>query len=235
MKSQNKRKLSYKNKVWFFDNEKFKAVLKKHAEDNNKTLTVLDDDLASYLSVSISAIKNWKQGYNSTDISTLEKAAKYLNVDIESFLTEFLHKEKNMPINEPFILTEKQNDSVKKVYDSIIEFLDEFYKTDGFNDLWYVYKDNGSNHPEDDLYEYAQKYINKVYLCLDKEYFYLHESKIYDSLENFIYNDLVETYNGKLEYAYRFEAQVDGNPTTKEDYCKALEIINSIITNIKIK
>ena len=235
MKSQNKRKLYYKNKYWIFDNENFSSILKKYAEDKNKTLTVLEDDLASYLSVSISAIKNWKQGYNSTDISTLEKAAKYLNVETESFLAEFLPKEKNMSINESFILTEKQNDSVKKVYDSIIEFLDEFYKTDGFNDLWYVYKDNGSRHPEDDLYEYAQKCINKVYLCLDKEYFYLHDLKIYDSLEYFIYNDLEETYNGKLEYAYRFEAQVDGNPTTREDYYKALENINSIITNIKIK
>ena len=34
--------------------------------------------------------------------------------------------------------------------------------------------------------------------------------------------DLVETYKGKLGYAYRFEAIPDGNPTTDEDYEKAM-------------
>jgi hypothetical protein len=40
---------------------------------------------------------------------------------------------------------------------------------------------------------------------------------------------LWETFDGKLGYAYRFEAIADGNPTTEDDYNKALKRINEII------
>ena len=40
----------------------------------------------------------------------------------------------------------------------------------------------------------------------------------------------MDTYDGKLSYAYRFEALVEGHPTTEDDYSKAMKKFNQIIT-----
>jgi hypothetical protein len=42
-------------------------------------------------------------------------------------------------------------------------------------------------------------------------------------------NDLYDIFDGKLGYAYRFEAIPDGNPTTQDDYNKALKSLNEIV------
>ena len=66
-------------------------------------------------------------------------------------------------------------------------------------------------------------------LSLKKEYPIIGKIQIYTDLSNFIYNDLYDIYDGKLTYAYRFEAIPDGNPTTDEDYIKAYKKLNEII------
>ena len=71
--------------------------------------------------------------------------------------------------------------------------------------------------------------MGKVNLVLDQEYFDLRDTKIYEELCEFVSEDLVDIYAGKTSYAYRFEAVVDGNPTTSEDYNKAMIHLNSII------
>ena len=62
-----------------------------------------------------------------------------------------------------------------------------------------------------------------------RERMILKNTKLYEEMSNFIYNDLYDIFDGKLEYAYRFEAIPNGNPTTEEDYNKAWNKINSII------
>jgi len=52
---------------------------------------------------------------------------------------------------------------------------------------------------------------------------------IYADLSNFIDNDLCDIYDGKLAYAYRFEAKVSGSPTTTEDYISAYNKLQEII------
>ena len=96
------------------------------------------------------------------------------------------------------------------------------------------YADKGipSDCIEEKIADYADKRVKDVALVLKKEYFYLHGLAIYDELYDFINNDLLDMYDGKLGYAYRFEAQVDGNPVVEEDYEKALKKINGIIEQI---
>ena len=79
------------------------------------------------------------------------------------------------------------------------------------------------------IYDYAQNKIEKVQKVFLKEYFYLHDTEVYEELNNYIENDLYDTFDGKLSYAYRFEAIPDGHPTTFDDYSKALQRINEII------
>ena len=44
-----------------------------------------------------------------------------------------------------------------------------------------------------------------------------------------IYNDLYDIFDVKLKNAYRFETIPDGDPTTNDDYNKAMSKIDSII------
>ena len=98
------------------------------------------------------------------------------------------------------------------------------------NDLWFEIEKEPSAR-ENELYEIANKEHKKVMLVLKKEYFYLKETKAYYDLENYIYNNLYDIYDGKLSFGYRFEAtgEKDGEPTLEEDYNKAINDINDII------
>ena len=104
--------------------------------------------------------------------------------------------------------------SQKRIYDICIWFLDQFYLTDGFNDYWYKFKDAGANNPEFEINNLVDSYMYKIFLVIKQEYFDLHDCDIYE---------------GKVSYAYRFEAIPDGNPTTSEDYSQAMNRLNSII------
>ena len=66
----------------------------------------------------------------------------------------------------------------------------------------------------------------KIFLVIKLEYFDLLECEI---VYEFVNNDLYDIYEGKVSYAYRFEAIPDGNPTTSEDYSQAMNRLNSII------
>ena len=128
---------------------------------------------------------------------------------------------------------------MKRIYDAIIEYLDTFQRTDGFNDYWYNLAEQGTKteYIEDLLYEIAEKEQHKVELVLSKEYIELHKLPVYGRLEEYVCDDLCEIYNGKLSYAYRFEAPVEnvdgtrGGVTTSEDYTRALKKINDVLEN----
>ena len=56
-------------------------------------------------------------------------------------------------------LSTLQIESLKRVYDSIIDFLDDFDKTDGFTGaLWYEFERKGSKYPEEDIPHAIQLY-----------------------------------------------------------------------------
>ena len=59
-------------------------------------------------------------------------------------------------------LTEIELMSVKRVYESIIEFLEYFYKTNGFNDLWFDFENLKPSLREEKLWEIAEKEHDKV-------------------------------------------------------------------------
>ena len=65
-----------------------------------------------------------------------------------------------------------QIESLKRVYDAIIEFLHEFYKTGGFTTaLWYEFYHKGVKDPVDAIYDYVENQLDKVHLVLQKECF----------------------------------------------------------------
>ena len=213
------------NEKYQFNSLAFNQCINQYSKKNDIKKGKVEDLLGEKLFVSSSAIHNWRFGSNGpASIELIKNLAKYLKIDYMALLKKY--KE----IEEMDKLSTLQIESLKRVYDAIIDFLDDFDKTDGFTgSLWYEFERKGSKYPEEDIYDYAQNKIEKVQKVLLKEYFYLHDTEVYEELNSYIENDLYDTFDGKLSYAYRFEAVPDGNPTTFDDYSKALQRINEII------
>jgi transcriptional regulator with XRE-family HTH domain len=222
------------SKQYRFNYTSFKFLLDKHCKDNEFTKKSVKNKLAKKLCVSEEAIHNWEYGYNGP--STLDMI-KNIGVEFSIDYFELLEERKEVKVLKEKILTgyeeiysDLQLMSIKKIYDLIILFLREFEETGGFTtSLWYEFLKQGFSDPEEKIYEYVEKKISAIEEMIMQEYFYLHNLNIYDRIQDFVANDLREIYENKLGYAYRFEAIIDGNPTTSEDYYKALGKINTII------
>ena len=209
-----------------FDSTSFNTYFKSKAKETNDRIGNLEEKVAINLHVSKEAVHNWRFGSNGP--STLELIQNLANELSISNYINILKKNVEGTMVENY--TCEKIASMKRIYDSIIEFLDDFYNTGGFTtSLWYEFARNGSQDPEDDIYDYAENKIRCIYLMLKKEYFYLHDTKVYAELQEYVDNDLWDTFNGKLGYAYRYEAIPDGNPTTEDDYNKAIKRLNEII------
>lgn len=185
-------------------------------------------DLSDTLHLTRNAINNWYFKKNGpSEFIMIKSLAYFFECEYICFLTE---------VKEDKEITEYSNlqlNSLKKIYDVIIEFLDEFRNTGGFTTtLWYEFSRRGYEDVESELYDYVESRLERINLVAKQEYFYLHNLLIYKQILEYCENDLYDTFDGKLEYAYRFEAIPEGHPTTDEDYYKALNKINDIIKNI---
>lgn len=210
-----------------FNKEGFRHILKEKARQEHTTMGKLEEQLASNLYVSPDAVHKWHQA-NSGGLGSYEMVKKLAEAMELSDCSNLL-----MFINDGGIemerLTDRQKTAAKRIYDICIWFLYEFERTDGFNDYWLEFKRAGSQNPESDIYDKVEGMIAKINLVLDQEYFDLRGCDLYNELCEYVSDDLYETFNGKLSYAYRFEAHPNGNPTTSQDYDRAMIRLNTII------
>ena len=210
-----------------FNKEGFRHILKEKARQEHTTMGKLEEQLASNLYVSPDAVHKWHQA-NSGGPGSYEMVKKLAEAMELSDCSNLL-----MFINDGGIemerLTDRQKTAAKRIYDICIWFLYEFERTDGFNDYWLEFKRAGSQNPESEIYDKVEGMIAKINLVLDQEYFDLRGCDLYNELCEYVSDDLYETFNGKLSYAYRFEAHPNGNPTTTEDYDRAMIRLNTII------
>lgn len=213
------------DKVVVFNVDAFKQVFDSYRRSKKITSRKLEEQISEQLQVAVDTVHGWHYGKNSPGgIEYIEELARVMGMkDFTLLLTEY-NGGHNM--NR---LTERQIAAAKRIYDICIWFLEEFSKTDGFNDYWLDFSHKGSNDPESDIYEYIDVLLEKVFLVLNQEYFDLHNLEIYEELCEYVNEDLYDIFNGKVSYAYRFEAPVDGNPSTSEDYNKATIRLNNII------
>ena len=219
-----------------FDVTKFKSYFTNYCRQNGKEKIKIADaeqQLGDFVHVSKEAVHQWRFGNNGpATLDMIKQIAIFLSLDSHLALLS-----ENKECNKMKYSTEQQK-SFKCIYDAIIEFLDEFEKTDGFNSLWFDFQRQGIQNPETDIEIYAENLIDKIWLVFKKEYFYLHDTEPYVQLEDYISDVLYDTYSGKCSYAYRFEAPVetvDGKPsgiTVEEDYTNALSLLNAIIEPI---
>lgn len=226
MKSKQTKIFDINGVGYQFDKTSFQTFVKAYMHREGVHQYEVFELISSDINVTPEAIKQWYYGNNGPgDIDMIKQMANIFG--ITSYLSLMVRKKEE---KQMVSMTTLQIESVKRIYDTIIEFLDDFNRTDGFTGaLWYEYVRQGSRDPEQDLYEYSENKMAVVNLILQKEYFYLRNTDIYNELCEYCDNDLWDTFNGKLSYAYRFEAIPDGNPTTDEDYNEALKKLNGII------
>lgn len=228
------KKFKENGKMYRFDFSHFKFKFDSFVNNNKTTKSKVEKDLADSLDVSESAIHNWYFMKNGpSDINMIESLSNFFDCEYMCFLTEVKEEKEEKEDKELREYSNLQLNSIKKIYDLIIEFLEEFRNTGGFTTtLWYEFSRRGYEDIEGELYDYVERKIQRINLVIKQVYFYLHGLSLYKQIIKYCENDLYDTFDGKLEYAYRFEAIPEGNPTTDEDYFKALNKINDIIKDI---
>ena len=175
-------------------------MIKSYGKRNKLKSQDVERSLANGLNVSTDTVHKWHYGMSTpTDVDLVKELAKIL--DLEDFATLLKSADGGNSMGK---LTERQITAVKKVYDICIWFLTEFSNTDGFNDYWYTLQDKGVKDPEVAIADMADEMHRKIELVLDQEYFDLRDTDIYDKLCEFVSDDLIDIYDGKVSYAYRF-------------------------------
>lgn len=208
-----------------FDSNNFKILIKSYGKRNKMKNQDVEQSLANGLNVSADTVHKWHYGMSTpTDVDLVKGLSKIL--DLDDFTTLLKSVDGGNSMGK---LSDRQITAVKKVYDICIWFLNEFSNTSGFNDYWYEFQYKGIADPEEAIADMADEMHRKIELVLDQEYFDLRDTDIYNELCEFVSEDLIDIYDGKVSYAYRFEAHADGNPTTSEDYNKAMIKLNGII------
>ena len=220
------------DKCYQFDSNAFNNFFSISCKKSGINKLEFETDLGEELSVSHSAVHSWRFGENGpSDIETVMNIASVLEISDHMLLLKERKEKSFMQI------TERQKDSLKRIYDAVIDYLDHFQRSYGFNNYWHMLCDQGMEpiYVESELYKIAEEAQHKVELVLMKEYIELHNLPIYEQLEEYVYDDLVEIYNGKLSYAYRFEAGVENADGTRdtvtldEDYTQAIKKFDDIM------
>lgn len=208
-----------------FDARTFEYSFRAYAQDSKMKKKDLEELLAEKVGVSREAVHNWRFAKNGpSDIEMIQKLAEVLNIKEWRVFT------KSASGGEMVVqLTERQKDACKRVYDSIVEFLFEFKQTSGFNDYWFQYSSSEEKNVENMIYGRVEEKVDHLFLVLDKEYFDLGKHEIYEKLCEYVSENIYDLFDGKLSYAYRFEAAASGNLTTLEDYDHAMKALNEII------
>lgn len=208
-----------------FSSKNFKIVFDTYCKVNKLKKQDAERVVAETLNISADTVHKWHYGMSSpSDIELVKDLASTLQMS--DFSTLLVNVDGGSGMKQ---LTERQIIAVKKIYDMCIWFLAEFDNSDGFNNYWHTLAAQGVRDPEETITEMADEMHRKVSLVVDQEYFDLRDTDIYNELCEFVSEDLEEIYYGKVSYAYRFEAVPDGNPTTSEDYDKAMIKLNGII------
>ena len=224
MKSNQTRVFDESGAQYRFNSKAFRSRIDSFAREKGVSKGQIADELAAGLCVTADAVNNWKYGKNGpADLDAVKKAAAILHTD---WLLLVQERDGGAEMEQ---LTDRQKDAAKRIYDVLIWFLEEFSNSDGFNSWWLGFKEKGSADPEDETYERITQMEERVWLVMNQEYFDLHDHEIYDALCEFASEDLVKVYDGKVSYAYRFEAPADHVPTAWDDYEKAMKRLNEII------
>lgn len=229
MVSRETKRFLINGKYYRFNRESFNRYFDEYSKSAGISKRALEEQIADRIHVSDAAIHNWRSGSNGPgDLDSIRILSESIYVNDYMIFLKVIEEKAPMKA-----LTEKQVEAVKRIYDAIIDFLEEFRKTDGFSTLWYDYKDQCFRNPTSKVYDYVEAKHNVVQVVYTKEYLYLHDTSIYDELYEYINNVLYDAYNEKVEPQYRSQCFSSDEGayvfSSFYDYDNALTRINEII------
>ena len=175
----------------------FKRFFNTYKTHNNITYSLAEKQIAEKLNVSSETIHSWRFEKNApADIETIKNIADSLG--IHDYLVLLIKKigEQNMGANDRIL------DSLKRIYDAVILYLDDYDTSYAYLTDFYALKDKKYSDEEarNEIYDLASQKLHQVEIVLLQEYIILHKLEIYSKLENYIYSDLCNLWDGKLEY-----------------------------------
>ncbi len=207
-----------------FNSVSFRRRVDTYCKANQITKAKFEQRLYDNKRWNCETVHKWIYGKNNpNDLEIVKGLADELGMsDYRQLLDEVEDKKMKQ-------LTDRQITAVKKIYDSCVWFLAEFYNPYGSNDFWKRLSTEDVEDPESAITEFADSLNKKISLVADQEFFDLRDTDIYNELSEFISEELEIIYNGKGSYACRSEADPEGLPDIAEGYANAMDKLNRII------
>lgn len=223
MISRNLRKFYVDEHQMSFDIETFRRLFMKFK--SNHKVGEYESILADVLCVDRATIHNWRMNSNGpSDLDKIKSLAAYWNIDYKTLLKFSGCEIMNLK------LTDREKEALRRVYGSILDFLDLFERTDGFIWTANIYKYEGYGNK--DGADIACDAYNSLFSALEHEYIDLGNHPLYDVLYNYIDEELFQIFDGKLDPDYRFDP-IDNNgnmnPSVQEDSENARKKLRQII------
>ena len=227
------RRFVWNGRIVRFDFDSFDRGFRREATLRAASLSQYETLLAQRLNVDSTTVHSWRMRRSGPScLDVIHLLCSEWGIDMEGMLAmdKRVQEEKRIPLCMDG-LRDPQVDAIGRFYAEVIDYLDDFERTMGFNDYWFDFADSGvkPEHIEFRLYDLCEAKLRKVEHALKRERFLLAGTGLYDALEEYVWEDLCDIFNGKLSFAYRFEAPVDGNPSTGDDYDKALSRLHAIL------
>lgn len=221
-----------------FDTRTFNEIFRRAARIQSRmSLSSFEQQVGDAVSVSSSTVHAWRLGNNApADIERVCELANYFGLSKDTLLKQ---SGRERPMKGKY--TDRQLEALRRIYAAVIDFLDEFQRTMGFTIYWFDIVDSGvaPEHTENQLCELVDRKHLDVVKEIKKEAFDLRGAEIYDALLDYAWEDLINIFDGKLSYGYRFEQGTELGPDTTEeelfegstegDYQKALKALHAIL------
>ena len=206
--SQETRTFHIDGSDYSFNFSAFRRFFKSYRAGTKRNITETEQTIADALSLSREAVHSWRFEKNGpSDIEVIKSLAEFLKIDDYRILLIKKIGEHNMTANDRIL------DSLKRIYDAVILYLDYFDTSFAYLTDFYDFKEAGldDNEARNETYNLASESLHEVEIVLQQEYIILHKLDIYSTLESFISRDLCNIWDGKLEYEDQRDQITDDN------------------------
>jgi len=206
--SQETRTFHIDGSDYIFNFSAFGRFFKSYRAGTKKNITETEQAIADDLSLSREAIHSWRFEKNGpSDIEVIKKLAEFLKISDYRILLIKKIGEHNMTANDRIL------DSLKRIYDAVILYLDRFDTSFAYLMDFYDFKKAGLTDEEarSEIYGVASDSLHEVEVVLLQEYIILHKLDIYSTLDSFISRDLCNIWDCKLEYEDQRDQITDDN------------------------
>lgn len=210
-----------------FNAEAFDQAIVLFCRKQRLKIGDVEELVSDKIGVSRETLRNWRKGSNGpSDPELIEKAAERLNV---TDWTTLFSEVKTDGGTEMTRLSEKQIEAVKRIYDVCTETLNHFLYLDNVKTMIRKCGRRKEFEPAFDVAACCSELGNRMYLVVDKEYFYLRGTEIYDLLAELTVDIANEVVPSLLTYMDELEQVEELYVRLSEDAARYMQELNRII------